>query len=408
MWFTKPKKSIGLDIGTHSVKAVLMSRAGGRLCVEDAAYVPLDRNLVNANPVEANADAIRSAVQDMTPAMCLVVAALPGQTAVIRYPRIAEVPRDKMSEAVLQEAGQNIPYDLNDVFLDWVPLDEARDGEQRQIKVLLAAAKHEVISTRLQLLEAAEIKCDILEVDSLALADAAEACGILREGETVALVNIGLTSSSIHFLKDGVSNFIREVSWGGAREMIQAIAKDRRCSFEEAENQLRGASEKDTEEYPQISQEDIPPLVPIEEPPETSSGGSLLDPLDDELGLGPSLGETQAKPVLGEDATRQSIRGLLMGPLSRLVAEVRKSFDFYEHQLYERPVDRVLLSGGLARLPLVGETIAEEIGVSAVQIADPTSGSLMLGDDAAVAPLREHPAQFMVAIGLAARGMADL
>lgn len=407
MWFTKPKKSIGLDIGTHSVKAVLMSRVAGRLCVEDAVLAPLDRNQVNANPVEANADAIRRAVQDMTPAMCLVVAALPGQTAVIRYPRIAEVPREKMNEAVLQEAGQNIPYDLNDVFLDWAPLDEARDGEQRQIKVLLAAAKHEVINTRLQLMEAAKIKCGVLEVDSLALADAVEACGILREGETVALVNIGLTSSSIHFVKDGVSNFIRDVTWG-AREMIQAIAKDRRCSFEEAESLLRAASEQDTEEPPQISQEDIPPLVPMEEAPESSSGGSLLDPLDDELGFGPSPGEKQAKPVFGEDATPHSMRELLMGPLSRLITEVRKSFDFYEHQLYERPVDRVLLSGGLARLPLVSETIAEEIGLSAVQIADPTSASLMLGDDAAVAPLREHPAQFMVAIGLAARGMADL
>ncbi len=407
MWFTKPQKSIGLDIGTHSVKAVLMSRAGGRLCVEDAAHVVLDRNQVSANPVEANADAIRSAVQDMSPAMCLVVAALPGQTAVIRYPRIADVPRDKMSEAVLHEAGQNIPYELSDVFLDWAPLDEAREGEQRQTKVLLVAAKHEVINNRLQLLDAAEIKCGILGVDSLALADAAEVCGMLREGETVAMVNIGLTSSSIHFLKDGVSNFIRDVTWG-AREIIQAIAKDRRCSFEEAEKQLRMSAEQSHAESSYASQDELTPLIPIEEPPEQSPGGSLLDPLDDELGLGASLGETPSKPAVSESAAQRNVRELLLGPLSRLVAEVRKSFDFYEHQLYERPVDRVLLSGGLASLPLVGETITEEVGVSAVQIADPTSGSLMLGDDAAVATLREHPAQFMVAIGLAARGMADL
>ena len=60
---------------------------------------------------------------------------------------------------------------------------------------------------------------------SLALADAAEGCDFLRIGETVAMVNIGLSSASIHFIKDGVSNFIRDVSWG-SRELIQAIAKD--------------------------------------------------------------------------------------------------------------------------------------------------------------------------------------
>lgn len=408
LWFTKPKRAIGLDIGTHSVKAVLMSRSGGRLFVEEASCVVLDRAQVNTNPVMAHADAMRAAVQHMAPAQCLLVAALPGQTAVIRYPRIADVPRDKMAEAVQREAGQNIPYDLNEVFLDWSPLDEAREGEQRQTKVLLVAAKHEVINTRLQLLDAAEIKCGVLGVDSLALADAAEACGMLREGETVAMVNIGLTSSSIHFIKDGVSNFIRDVTWG-AREMIQAIAKDRRCDFEEAERVLREADAGKAAMAPaaEAPPETLESLDPFETPP-AQSGGSLLDPLDDELGLGAPLGEAPPKPVFADESGSRDIRELLSGTLSRLVGELRKSFDFYEHQLYEKAVDRVLLSGGLARLGLLSDTILDEIGVNSVECADPAAGNLMLGDDAAVAPLREHPAQFMVAIGLAARGMADL
>ena len=58
MLFFKAKKSIGLDIGTHSVKAVQMSRRGGRLCIEEVGYALVDRNQVNADPVVAHAAAI--------------------------------------------------------------------------------------------------------------------------------------------------------------------------------------------------------------------------------------------------------------------------------------------------------------------------------------------------------------
>ncbi len=404
MWFSKPKKAIGLDIGTHSVKAVQLSRSGGRLCIDEVGYALLDRNQVNANPIAANATAVRQALQSMNLPQAMLVAALPGQTAVIRYPRIPETPRDKMAQVVEREAGQNIPYDLNEVFLDWVPLDETSEGGQKQIKLLLVAAKHEVISSRVQILDAAELKCGIMGVDSLALADAAECCGMLRPGETVALVNIGLTSASIHFVKDGISNFIRDVSWG-AREMIQAIAKDRRVDFEEAERALQAVAKEAPAAVaapePEVDLDTAP------RPPKLPAGGSLLDPLDSELGLGEPLSGPAPRPGLGEEPKREA-RELIAAPLTRLVSEIRRSFDFYEHQLYERPVDRIILSGGIAHLPMVGETLMEELGVNEAEVADPTSGGMILADDVSMPVLHERPAQFMVAIGLAARGMADL
>ena len=95
-------------------------------------------------------------------------------------------------------------------------------------------------------------------------------------------------------------------------------------------------------------------------------------------------------------------------PLSRLVAEIRRSFDYYEHELYESGIDRLILSGGVAHLPILSATLSEELGVRTVEVASPIETSLLIGRDRDVAPLRERPAQFMVAVGLAARGMADL
>lgn len=438
MLFFKAKKSIGLDIGTHSVKAVQMSRRGGRLCIDEVGYALIDRNQVNADPIVAHAVAVNEALSSMSMKSSQIVGALPGQTVVIRYPRYAEANREQLATIVAREAGQNIPYDLNEVSLDWTLLDEVEEAGQRQLKVLLVAAKHEIIDSRVQIMNASELEYSILGVDSLALADAAEACDFLRLGETVALVNIGLTSASIHFVKDGVSNFIRDVNWG-ARELVHAIAKEVRCDYEEAERRLQ--------EFLAKGPAPAPPAVPLasaspidnlestlsdasasiqtpdslsdfgddpfgmaEEvaPPKRAAapmgGGSLLDPLDDEFGGG----ITSAVPMGMAEEVEPDMHDIVAGSLNRMVSEIRRSFDYYEHQLYERPVDRLIVSGGIAHSNIVCSILLEELGVESVDIANPLSSALIAGDEMSMGKMTEQPAQFMVAVGLAARGMADL
>lgn len=396
MLFTKPKKAIGLDIGSHSVKAVQMSRSHGRLFVDEVGYAVINREQMNADPVLAQATAVGDALASLAVKQSFLVGALPGQTVVIRYPRLAESARANLGAAVEKEAGQSIPYDLAEVFLDWTLLDDVDEGNQKQIRVLLVAAKNEVIDSRVQITEAAELKLSALSVDSLALADAAEACQMFKPGETVALLNIGLTSASIHFVKDGISNFIRDVSWG-AREMVQAIAKERRVDFDKAQQILVDSA---TVQPPAPVVEEKPaPKVDITsdaDPFGEMGGGSLLDPLDD---------EPMAKPAGPAESDIKSVVGV---SLSRMVSEIRRSFDYYEHQLYENPVDRVILCGGVAKLPLIAKAIRDELGVEQVDVADPANSALGMGDPVAVQHLLDQPSQFMVAVGLAARGMAEL
>ncbi len=416
MRFTKPKKAIGVDIGTHSVKAMQMSHVRGRLSVDEVGYALIDRNQVNVDPVEAQAEAVREALRHMQVGQSLIVGALPGQTAVIRYPRLPDMPVSEIGEAIEAEAGQNIPYDLADVFLDSYPLETVTEGDEKMLRVLLVAAKHDVILSRVQIADAADIQYGILTVDSLALADAAECCELLRADESVALVDIGLTSASIHFTKDGISNFIRDVSWG-AREFIQAIAKTRRCEYEQAEEilyQLGDEEAKPGEERPEVPSFEGEPVSEAEEDlgaletPTLSSFDSPLDPLEDELA---DMDRAPAGPGpvgLGPEAPEKDIGEVLSDSLGRLVSEIRRSFDYYEHQLYERPVDRLVLCGGVAHLNLLRETLVEELGVDSVEVADPTDSPLHFGGDSATGLVREHPAQYMVALGLASRGMADL
>lgn len=399
MLFSRPKRAVGIDVGSHSVKAIQMSRSGGRVRVDGAGYALVDRNQLNVDSTAALAGAMREAVRGISLQQSVVVGALQGQTVVIRYPRLPEMAEEQLGEAIDKEAGQHIPYELSEVFLDWTLLDSVSQGEEKLLKVLLVAAKHEVIDARVQIAGAADIQLSILGVDSLALADAAEVCDFLRVGETVALVNIGLSSTSVHFVKDGVSNFIRDVNWG-ARELIQALTRARRCDYEIAEKLLREAG------VPRVEVPEPPPEEPLEAEQEQkpSTGASLLDPFEDELGSAPAAPVAAAAPSKDE----KSVEEILTPPLTRLVNEIRRSFEYYEHELYESTVDRIILSGGIAHLPLLCKTLSDELGVKGVEVANPGQSALFMGNDFAVGPMYERPAQFMVAVGLAARGMAEL
>ena len=371
--------------------------------MDAAGYALVDRNQFNIDPITTQAVAVRESLRTLVEAQSIVVTALPGQSVVIRDPRLANMPEERLQEAVEKEAGQHIPYDLSEVFLDWTLLDTVMQGEDKLLKILLLAAKHELIDVRLQVTQSAEVKVGILGVDALALADAAEACDNLRVGETVALINIGLTSVSIHFVKDGVSNFIRDVSWGG-RDLIQSISRARRCEFDEAEKLLQN-SIAEAHGVPAQQAGNEPPPPPAAPPVATSS---LLDPFEDEPGISDGPGQSPAVKPAPQPIGGKPLEEIMAAPLAKLVSEIRRSFDYYEHELYESPVNRLILSGGVASIPLLRHTLSEELSIKDVDVANPAESALQMGDRRGVMPLTERPAQFMVAVGLAARGAAAL
>ncbi len=397
-----------------------MSKVGDRYRVDCVGYATIDPAQLAVDPLDAQAAAVVGALERFNTKNAVFVGALPGQTVVIRYPRLPDLPDQELRQAIEREAAQNLPFELSEVFLDFFVLDRGIENDENVAKVLLVAAKHELIDSCVRVAESAGIQYAILTVDALALADAAEATGVLGSGETVSLIDIGATSTIVHFVKDGISNYYRDVNWG-TKELIQAITRANRCEPPIAEQILRDyasrgaaaqsapASKALEDEYSLDSPAQNEPT--FEEPPPdfTLDGdladlsGSPLEPLDDER---PMAKETR-KPV-PEPSGGEGIEQILRLPLTNFVNEVRRSFDFYEHQMYERPVERVIVSGGVSSLPFVREKLRQELGLEQIDIADPASSNLIMGRAEDVAPLLKQPAQFMVAVGLAARGAAEL
>jgi type IV pilus assembly protein PilM len=317
--FSRPKKALGIDIGTHSVKTLQVSKQGRKIYVEEAGYAELDYELLNADPIKAQTSALLTALTGFVPKQCFVAAALPGNTTVVRYPKITPKVNETLSQAVQREASQYIPFDLNEEFLSLDVIAKETEGEQTEI--LLVAAKKDAISSRLNIFQMCDIQCSVFDIDSIAMLNAIERSRLLHPEETVAIFDIGYSSSSIHFVRDMKSVFIRDLMWG-AKDILDAIIKERRCDLRQAEKDFLLSSKEVKTEHPDAVEVEVEvPEVTETEEVITAEPVSPLEPLGEELEFGQASGEMPTLEV-------KTVREIITSPINRMISEVRRSFDF--------------------------------------------------------------------------------
>jgi type IV pilus assembly protein PilM len=398
--FSTPKIAIGIDLGSHSVKAIQLSKFGDSPKVDKALLLNLDSDGSDEGRMEATITAMRTIAATFDAKKAVLATALPGEDSFIRYLRFPQMPPDELRSSIELEADQNLPYDLTELMMDSIVLEEITERNETIIKVLLVAAKSEVIRQTISYFQNVGLSPSLLGVSTLAIADSFEANNGFKVDESVALINIGASSTNIHFCRDGISNFTRDISRAG-RDLTGAIQKLLKVGFAEAEQMKIG--------YGQAKFED--------------NTDDLLDTLETHA-VGEELGEGET-PIVAEldedgyeDATTEPlgmekaddasrIVNATRPALSRLIGEIRRSIDYYEKQLYEKSVDKLVLSGGSALFPGLDQSLADATGVP-VEIVDPVQAFIVDESSPEVAALMENRAQFNVAVGLAARGVEAL
>jgi type IV pilus assembly protein PilM len=391
----KPKTTIGIDVGTHSVKAVQLSNFGNSAKVDKAVLLNLNSHTDKDRHVEETVRALRTVASTFALKKAVVVTALPGQDTFIRYLRFPKMPPEELKSSIELEADQNLPYDLTEVSMDSVMLEEITERGETIMKILLVAAKNEMINQTIDLLRGVGLIANILGVTTLAIADAFEVNGGFRPDETVALVNIGASSTNIHFCRDGISNFTRDISRGG-RDLTSAIQKLLKADFAEAEqmkvNYARSPHGRSTDSMLEGLE-----IAPMAEQPDVA--------LESQEDNGAEETTEPMSKMKTDDASR--IVNATRPALNRLIGEIRRSIDYYEKQLYEKNVDRLVLSGGTAMFPGLDQSLADATGVP-VEIVNPVQSLIVEEGSPDVRDLIENRAQFNVAVGLAARGIEEL
>src|SRR5207237_10888754 len=139
-------------------------------------------------------------------------------------------------ELMRWEAEQHVPFDMESVELDFQILDP--DGDGLEMKVLLVAAKRELVESKHRVLTDAGLQPAIIDVDAFALHNAFELNHPDAMQGMVALLNIGHDVTNINILEDGVPILTRDLTLG-TRHFRENLQKERALGAEQSQTPLQ-------------------------------------------------------------------------------------------------------------------------------------------------------------------------
>lgn len=245
--FKKSKSVVGLDLGSHVVKAVEITMEGVDPVLTGFARVEVppgsDRKTAIAQIFERGAFRSRN-----------VVTSVAGQSVVVRYISMVRMSDSELRQAIRFESDKYLPFDADEVAIDCQRLNRAPHGEgdEDQMSVVLAACRNTVVEERIDEVTSQGLTPVAIDIDVFALGNAWELSDVRdegferEEGHTIALVDIGASRTTINVICDGETCFSREIGIGGS-DMTQAIARRVGLEIIEAETLKRQPDGRESE-----------------------------------------------------------------------------------------------------------------------------------------------------------------
>src|SRR2546425_9970944 len=233
----KSKLSLGLDIGSSSVKLVQLKEAKRGYILDAFGVAPLppeaivDGALMNSTAI---VEAIRQLLSQYKLKNREVAIGVSGHSVIIKKISMPRMSQEELEESIQWEAEQYIPFDVKDVNIDvqiLTPPDQ--DSGTGQMDVLLVAAKKDMINDYTSVVSEAGLLPVVVDVDAFAVQNAFEVNYDLPK-ETVVLVNAGASVVNINVLAGGLTTFTRDVTMGG-NQFTEEIQKQLNVSYDEAE-----------------------------------------------------------------------------------------------------------------------------------------------------------------------------
>ena len=220
VFFGRNKVTAGLDIGSGLIKLVVIDHSKAQPEIVQVVTSPLVPDAIVEgeimDPVLV-ADTIRSLVQSVGLKGKRIVAAVGGHDVIVKRIQMDRMSQEDAREVIRWEAEQHVPFDMENVQLDFQILDP--EGDSAQMSVLLVAAKKELIDNRLNLLADAGLTPALMDVEAFALQNAFERSHGGSMDGLVALVNVGHETTNLNLLQDGVPVMVRD---GSPKAMIIA------------------------------------------------------------------------------------------------------------------------------------------------------------------------------------------
>ena len=244
----KSKSSVGLDIGSSLIKVVEVDHSKDAPVLTRYGIIKLPPEAIVEGEIMDQSLVIEGIQECMTKAGTAnkdVVTAVSGRAVIVKKVVMDKMNPDDAKEAIFWEAEQHVPFDIDDVCLDFQVLKE--DVGANQMEILLVAAKKEMVNTHADIIRDAGYNPRIIDVDSFAIQNAIELNADRAGGLVTGLVNIGSDVTNINIIQDNIPYFTRDLSVG-SNVFIEAIQRNLGVDFEEADAMLCGETEIDDEE----------------------------------------------------------------------------------------------------------------------------------------------------------------
>ncbi|MBI3318311.1 MAG: type IV pilus assembly protein PilM [Candidatus Omnitrophica bacterium] len=237
--------SIGLDIGSTSVKGLILRQTSPSLKTAQAAFRPL---APGAGPSERT-KAMEEVLQALNANSVPVTTAVGGQGAVLRWVVLPKMTPQELKTSLAFEAEKHIPFKLTEAYLDFAILGDRPAG---RMEILLAAARKELVDGHLEAVKTSGIHPKAIDLEAAALANAWNVGPPVPKdfsGVSV-LLHVGARGTIINFLVGDRLHFSREIPYGGdifTQQIAEALGVDApsaegiKCSPGEKEPQVKQA-----------------------------------------------------------------------------------------------------------------------------------------------------------------------
>lgn len=350
MFFAKKKDLIGVDIGSTSIKLVKLKGGKGSYELEHVGIAPLPPEAIVDNSLmgtSAVVDALKSLFDGLgIKNLKDTASSVSGNSVIIRKIALSAMSPEALEEEIQWEAEQYIPFDINDVNIDFQMLEPDENDPSRMF-VLLVASKKDIINDYQSVFAEAGLKLVLVDVDVFAIQNTFEMNYDLDPEAIYALVNIGASMMNINVVKDGYSLFTRDVQVGGGL-YTEDLQKKLAVSSDEAEK--------------------------IKVSADLNSPADILESIarvNDTLSL-----------------------------------EIRRSLDFYNSNALEGKITKVFLSGGGSKTLNLIKTVTERLNLP-VEVINPFERIKYDAKKFEKEFLVEIAPIMAVAVGLAARRLGD-
>jgi type IV pilus assembly protein PilM len=333
---------VGISIGASSVKVVELKKRGKGFEFSKFESSPIEGALSDQREI-LNPSAVTQAVRDALSKAKIsskdICASVAGSGVIIKTLTITVTNMKELNDQVLWEAEQYIPFDINDVAIDFEVLRILKDN---QVEVIIVAVKNDVIDQIRTVMEGAKLKVNVLDVEVFALQNCFEMNYDAPLNQSVMIADIGAMSMKTIICADGIPLFTKDSPYGGM--MVT----------QEIQRELKLATMMDAE----------------------------------------------ALKVSGN--LPQEVADIVNRTSHTLGSELKKSIDFYSASSVGPPVSVVYLAGGASRAPGLLQIVSESVGIP-VEFFNPFEKVKAKGKNLTPEYLESIAPEVAVPMGLAMR-----